>query len=123
MVKVNVTTYGSVNKEAGWSCQEVELEQERVTIEDVLRSAELGDGRSLFDLVADESGIKERYTILLNGRPLWNPRDLKVEITGRDQVTALDILYALGGGSGLKKSLIGGNYEVCYRHRYRGNIH
>lgn len=59
----------------GWDSKEVKLEQGRVTVEDVLRSVELEDGRTLFDLVADESGTKESYTSLLNGRPLWNAKE------------------------------------------------
>ena len=49
MVKVIISTYGSVNKEAGWDCKEIKLEQARVTVGDVLRSAELGgvEGLSL----------------------------------------------------------------------------
>ena len=98
MVKVSISTYGSVNKETGWNCKEVKLQQARVTVEDVLRSAELGGGRTLFDLVGRESGIKDGYTILLNERPLWNPDDLRIEIKNGDQVAALDILYPIDGG-------------------------
>ena len=87
-----------MSKEAGWNCKEVKLEQARVTVKDALGSAELGDGRTLLDLVADESGIKEDYTIVLNGRPLWNPDDLRIEIKSGAQVAALDILYPIGGG-------------------------
>ena len=98
MVKVIISTYGSVNKEAGWDCKEIKLEQARVTVGDVLRSAELGGGRTLFDLVGHESGIKDGYTILLNERPLWNSDDLGIEIKSEDQVAALDILYPIDGG-------------------------
>ena len=98
MVKVKVTTYGSVNEELGCNCIEVKLEQARVTVEDALRAAELVDGRTLFDLVADDTGVKEGYTILLNGRPLWNPEDLKRNIGSEDVVTAMDVLSAIGGG-------------------------
>ena len=98
MIKVNVSTYGSVNKEVGWSSKEVKLEQAKVTVEDVLKSAELGGGRTLFDLVADEWGVKEDYTILLNGHPLWSPKDLKREIKDADLITAMGILYPIGGG-------------------------
>ena len=98
IVKASINTYGSVNKEAGWNRKEVTLRQTRASVEDVLRSAELGDGRPLFDLVADASGLKKNYTIVLNGRPLWNHEDLGVEIKSGDQVAALDILYPIGGG-------------------------
>ncbi len=98
MVNVSISTFGSVNKEVGWSCKELSLAQEGVTVEDVLKSVRLRDGRILFDLVGDESGIKDNYTILLNGRPLWNPKDLKTEVRSEDLVTAMDILQAIGGG-------------------------
>ncbi len=98
MVKASINTYGSVNKEVGWSSKEVKLEQERVTIEDVLRSAELGDGKTLFNLVADESGIKESYMIMINGRPLQNAKELKMEIKSGDAVTAMDFVLLAGGG-------------------------
>ncbi len=98
MVKVSISTYGSVNKEAGWDCKEFRLEQAMVTVEDVLRSAKLEDGKTLFDLVADKRGLKEDYTILLNGRPLQSPKDLRREIKGEDLITAMGILYPIGGG-------------------------
>ncbi len=98
MVKVSLTTYGSVNKDAGWNSKEARLEKERVTIEDVLRSAELDDGGTLFDLVAEENGIKESYAIFLSGRLLWNPVDLKMEIKSGDQLAILDFPFIAGGG-------------------------
>ncbi len=98
MTKVNVSTYGSVNKEAGWDCQEVKLEQTKVTAEDVLRSAALGNGKALFDLVAAEGGVKEDYTVLLNGRPLKSHEDLQRELKDEDLITAMGILYPIGGG-------------------------
>lgn len=61
MSKMSISTYGSVNKEAGWNSQEVKAEKEKITIEDVLRSSELKDGRALFDLIAEGNRIKENY--------------------------------------------------------------
>ena len=49
MIKVNVRTYGIVNKEAGWDSKEVKLEQAIVTAEDILRSISLRYGGALFD--------------------------------------------------------------------------
>ena len=98
MVKVRITTYGTLNKRVAWNSHEVTLEQETVTVEDVLRSAELGDGTTLFDLVAYEDGISNNHTILLNGRPLWQSKDLKMTIKEGDEISALDILFAIGGG-------------------------
>ena len=77
MIKVTISAYGSVKKEVGWSSHEVELEKEKGQIEDALKSAKLQDGRTLFDLVANENGIREKYSILLNGRLLWKPEGLK----------------------------------------------
>ena len=98
MIKVSVSTYGRVNKEAGWDCKEFKLEQARVTVEDVLRSAKVEDGRTLFDLVADERGVKEDYTILLNDRTLRSHEYLRREIKDEGLVMALGIIEAIGGG-------------------------
>ena len=98
MIKVTVTTYGNVHKEAGWHSREVTVEQMKATVEDVLKLALLEDGRTLFDIVSDNGGIKQDSSILLNGRPLWNPKDLKTEIKSGDLITATGILEPLGGG-------------------------
>ncbi len=98
MIKVNVRTYGIVNKEAGWDSKEVKLEQAIVTVEDILRSVSLQYGGALFDLVADEQGVKEDFTVLLNDSTLRSTEDLKREIKDEDQITALGILEAIGGG-------------------------
>lgn len=98
MIKVNVRTYGIVNKEAGWDSKEVKLEQARVTAEDILRSVALQYGGALFDLVADERGVKEDYTVLLNDSTLRSAEDLKREIKDEDQIMALGIIEAIGGG-------------------------
>lgn len=59
MVKVRVNAYGSVNREAGWAYyKEFDFEQEKVTVEDMLKSIKLKNGRFLFDLVANDNGIK-----------------------------------------------------------------
>jgi sulfur carrier protein ThiS len=98
MIKVNINTYGTVNREVGWSSKVIQLGQERVTVEDVLREVNLEGDRTLFDLVANERGIKDGYTVLLNGRTLWNGKDLKKEIKSEDGVTVMDILHLMGGG-------------------------
>ena len=98
MIIVNISTYGSVSEEAGWNCKEVMLEQARATVEGALISAKLRNGRNLLDLVADEHGVKEDYTVLLNGRPLWKPKDLKREVQSKNLITAMGILYPIGGG-------------------------
>lgn len=98
MIKVNISTYGSVNKEVGWHFKEVTIEQAKMTVENVLKSMELGDGRTLFDLVGEEGKIKSSYIILLNGRPLWDSEGLKIEITSGDLVTAMDVIEVMGGG-------------------------
>jgi len=98
MVKVIISTFGSVNKNAGWNSQEVQLEKEGVTIEDVLSSAELEDGRTLFDLVAEGSRLKESYAIFLSGLLLLHPVDLKMGIESGDTLAILDFPFILGGG-------------------------
>ncbi len=98
MVKVNINTFGGVGKEVGWSSKELKLEQAKVTVDDVLRSVKLGDGGSLFDMVANGGGTKDGYTILVNGHSLWTPKDLQMELTDKDLVTVMDILYPIGGG-------------------------
>ncbi len=98
MVQVSVSTYGNVNKEAGWNSKEVTIEQERATVEDVLKSVKLGDGRALFDLVGDAGQIKDEYMIWLNGVILRDPKDLQREVKNEDEIVAGDFVEAIGGG-------------------------
>ncbi|MFC2047480.1 hypothetical protein ACFLTK_04325 [Chloroflexota bacterium] len=98
MIKVSISTYGSVNKKSGWHLKELTLKQAKATVDDVLKSTSLEDGTVMFDIVADNDGVKKDYSILLNGRPLWNPKDLKSEIKSGDLITATGILEMLGGG-------------------------
>jgi len=58
VVKVNISTYGSVSKEAGWSYKEVRLEKVGAMVKDALKAAELRDGKTLLDLVADGGSKK-----------------------------------------------------------------
>ena len=58
-----INLWGRASSEAGWKAREVELEGSGATIEDVLRTAELRDGRSLFDLIGEDGGIKAGYAI------------------------------------------------------------
>ena len=97
-IKVGISTYGSVNLETGWSYKEITLTQESATIEALLRSVELRDGRIIFDLVGDEGGIKDNYVIWLNGRVLDSHTALKMKITNEDQVIAGSFIRAIGGG-------------------------
>lgn len=91
--------YGSVHREAGWgSHKELVLRQEKPTVGDVLMSVKLKDGRALFDLVADEAGIKAAYSVMLNGLFLQGPKDLAREIRDHDSVTALDFFRMSIGG-------------------------
>lgn len=99
MLKVTVIAYGSVSKEADWGhSKEVNFEQEKITVEDVLKSVTLKDGRLLFDLIGDENGIKDSYTVMLNGLILQSSKDLKKEVKDKDIVTALDFFRFLIGG-------------------------
>ena len=97
-MKVCISTYGTVNEEVGWSYKEVQLEQEKGTVEDVLRMIQLRDGTKLFNLVADTNGTKDNYTILLNGHRLWDRQDIKMEIKSGDLIAVMDFLYPIGGG-------------------------
>ena len=64
----------------------------------MLRSAALGNRKALFDLVADEGGVKEDYAVLLNGRPLKSHEDLRRELKDEDLITAMGVFYPIGGG-------------------------
>lgn len=98
MVKVNINTFGSANRDAGWNVREVELDKETVTLEDALRSAKLEDGRTLFDLIAEDNRLKDSYAIFLSGILLWNPVDLKMQVKDGDQLLILDFPFTAGGG-------------------------
>jgi len=80
MSKMSISTYGSVNKEAGWNSQEVKAEKEKITIEDVLRSAELKDGRTLFDLIAEGNRIKENYAQVTNSQDVQSKKIVDIPL-------------------------------------------
>ena len=96
MVKVRVNTYTSVNRCAGWNEKDVELEGG--TVEDALRRATMSDGSSLFDLVADEKGVKGSYVVFLNGLNVGNLQGLKTEIKDEAYMAVMDVITMPMGG-------------------------
>ena len=77
---------------------DIHLDKSHVTVEDVLHAVKLKDGRTMFELIADENGVKKGYTILLDGLPLWDSKDIKREISHQADITILDVLHFIGGG-------------------------
>ena len=96
MAKVRLNTYASVNQQAGWNEKDIALDVG--TVEEVLRSAKLKDGSSLFDLVADENGIKDGYVVFLNGRNVKNIKSLETEIKDEARLSVMDVITMPMGG-------------------------
>lgn len=98
IIKVSISTYGTVNLEAGWTSKEVSLPRQSATVEDVLHLVKLMDGRAVFDLIADKSGIRESYGIWLNGRVLSDRTALHTRLKNEDQIAIGSSIRAIGGG-------------------------
>ena len=97
-MKIKVKTYGSINKAEGWNSMDINLDKNIITVEDVLHSIKLKDGITMLELIADKNGLKEGYTILLDGLPLWDAEDIRKIISQDADLTVMDVLHVVGGG-------------------------
>jgi len=98
MYRVRIKTFGSANRSTGWNSCEVELAKKRITIEEVLKSAQTQDGIALFDLITHDHELKKNHAIFLSGRLLQKPVDLQMNIKNGDEILILDFPFTLGGG-------------------------
>jgi hypothetical protein len=96
MIRVRVTTYGSVGWLAGWSSGEIEVEQ--ATGAGVLGALETRGGGSLLDLLAEGGMVKPTYNLLLNGINLENAEGLQTMVIDEDRIAALDVIRLSSGG-------------------------
>ncbi len=97
MGRIRVETYAGVNQKVGWN--EMEIELESGTVEDVLKLAKINNGISTFDLVADGSGLKSEYSVYLNGCDIGRlEAGLKTKVSDKDRIVVLDVITIPMGG-------------------------
>ena len=97
-MKIGISTFGSTNKEAGWNNMEIEIEGDTASLAEALQLAKLQDGRSLLELIGENSLLKDSFAIFLSGTLLWHPVDLEQKIRNGDKLMILDFPFTLGGG-------------------------
>ena len=97
-MKVKLNTYGKLSKFLGWETKEIEIQTLGATVADVLKTINLETGGTVYDLIIGERGVKDDYTILLDGMPLWDDLVLKRKIKDQTTITTMDILQPVGGG-------------------------
>ncbi|MBI4318620.1 MAG: hypothetical protein HY675_09025 [Chloroflexi bacterium] len=97
-MKVTITALQSVRRALGWSSQELEFSGR--TLAELLACVQTEDGRSLYEVLVDESGISQKYALLVNGSPvpIGNGKALQAELADGDQVVAMALIRVVRGG-------------------------
>lgn len=82
---------GNAATAAGWRAREVKVESKTVSIGEILRSVYLKDGTtSLFDLVADENGVKPDFAVFISGELVRGAFDWGRAIIDSEQIHVCD---------------------------------
>lgn len=82
---------GSVATAAGWRAREVKVDSKTASIGDILRAVYLRDGTtSLFDLVADDTGVKPDYAVFISGELVRGTFDWGRAVTDSEQIHVCD---------------------------------
>ncbi len=101
LAKVQVIAMGSVREAlGGWSIRTVEA---KGTIRDLLQSIMTKDGRSLYDLLVEADGTKDRYLIRwvregLRPSNLIYKNDLEIRLEEGDRIWLMDNPPVIIGG-------------------------
>jgi hypothetical protein len=75
----------------GWRAREIRVEKTAATLEDVLKATDLkGGNATLYDLVADENGLKSDFSLFISGEFLQGCVDLKRTIQDSEQIHLWD---------------------------------
>ena len=76
---------------AGWRAREVKVPGSSATIGEILRSVSLKDGAtSLFDLIADDAGLKPDFALFISGEMVRGAFDWHRPVTDSEQVHVCD---------------------------------
>jgi hypothetical protein len=87
---VNIMT-GNASAAAGWRAREVKVEAQTASLGDILHSVFLKDGTtSLFDLIADDKGLKSDYAVFVSGALVRGDLDWSRAVTDSEQIHVCD---------------------------------
>jgi hypothetical protein len=76
---------------AGWRAREIRVDKSSPTIEDVLRSAGLKNSdTALYDLIADETGLKPEFALFVSGELLRGAIDWTRTVVDSEQIHVCD---------------------------------
>ncbi len=82
---------GNAATAAGWRAREVKVESETASIGGILRSVYLKDGvTSLFDLIADDTGLKPDFAVFISGELVRGAVDWGRAVTDSEQIHVCD---------------------------------
>jgi hypothetical protein len=82
---------GNAANAAGWRAREVRVETDTASIGDILRSVYLKDGEtSLFDLIADEAGLRPDFAVFISGELVRGAVDWGRAVTDSEQIHVCD---------------------------------
>jgi hypothetical protein len=82
---------GNAANAAGWRAREVRVAAPTASIGDVLRSVFLKDGStSLFDLIADDAGLKPDFAVFISGELARGVVDWKRAVVDSEQIHVCD---------------------------------
>ncbi|MCE5254118.1 MAG: hypothetical protein LLG45_07940 [Actinomycetia bacterium] len=82
---------GKAAAAAGWRAREVKVDAATASIGDILRSVYLKDGvTSLFDLIADENGLRPDFAIFISGELVRGAVDWGRAVTDSEQIHVCD---------------------------------
>lgn len=75
----------------GWRAREIKVDKTTATLADVLKAATLKDGkRSLYDLVTDQQGFRDDFSLFISGEFLRGKIDLGRVMVDSEQIHLWD---------------------------------
>ncbi len=100
MVKVTVIAMGSVREAVGWSTRIVEA---KGSVKELLLTLKTKEGKSVYDLMVESDGTKDRYLIRwvrgdLRPSNLIYQKDLELQLEDGDRIWLLDNPPVIIGG-------------------------
>jgi len=82
---------GRVAQATGWRAREIKVDRHSATLRDILRAAPAGDGEtSVYDLITDEAGLRNDFSLFISGDFLQGDVDLERTIKESEQIHVWD---------------------------------
>ncbi len=75
----------------GWRAREISVDKPNATVEDIFRTARLKNGdRALYDLIADDKGLKSEFGLFVDGELLRGAMDWTRAVVDSEQFHVCD---------------------------------